>query len=420
MNPQRLALVNRIRPQVEAFCGDCHVMPRPSSASRDQWAEEVNQGFMLYGSSGRTDLTIPPYDDVLNFFEYQAPRTIKIPEANHPKVPVPLRPTVVRFPGKRAPGVTNVRWMDMGLKDSQALVYCDINTGAVIAHWPLLADAPTARLTTLFQPVHTELCDLDNDGNIDLVVADIGEFHAEDSDLGRVVWLRRKPDSEKFEKIIVQENLSRVSDVQPGDFDGDGDQDLLVSVFGWRQSGRILLFENTLDPPSNPQPSANGNSTDQRPEFVMREIDSRHGSIQVPTVDLNGDGHLDFVTLMSQDHEVVEAFLNDGTGQFTRQVIWQAPDPAYGSSGIELVDLDQDGDLDVLYTNGDTLDRGPKPFHSIQWLENQGTYPYQHHHLCYMPGVLDAEAADFDGDGDLDIIACSFLDDAGNAKVQGA
>ena len=50
-------------------------------------------------------------------------------------------------------------------------------------------------------------------GCIDLVVADIGEFNAEDSDLGRVVWLRRKPDSEKFEKIVLQEELSRVADV---------------------------------------------------------------------------------------------------------------------------------------------------------------------------------------------------------------
>ena len=56
--------------------------------------------------------------------------------------------------------------------------------------------------------------------------------------------------------------------------------------------------------------------------------------MHVPPIDLNGDGHLDFVALISQDHEVVEAFINDGTGNFNNEVIWAAPDPAYGSSGI--------------------------------------------------------------------------------------
>lgn len=135
-------------------------------------------------------------------------------------------------------------------------------------------------------------------------------------------------------------------------------------------------------------------------------------------MDLNGDGHLDFVALISQEHEVVEAFVNDGKGNFKNEVIWAAPDPAYGSSGIQLVDLDQDGDLDVLYTNGDSFDRGPKPHHSVQWLENQGSYPYEHHQLCEMPGVLNAKAGDFDGDGDLDIVAASLLDEAMNEQLK--
>jgi hypothetical protein len=401
---QQLAFVNRVRPKVEAFCGDCHVMPRPTSSPRDDWTDEVNQGFMLYGTSGRTDLEVPPYDEVLKFFEYQAPEQLLMPESirGYPMTSVPLQPQGVRLPGKRPPGITNVRWIDIGLKDSPALVYCDIGTGMIKAHWPLVEGGPTERLATLLQPVHVEPCDLDGDGLIDLVAADIGEFNAEDSNLGRVVWLRRKPESEKFEKIVLQDELSRVADVQPGDFDGDGDLDLMVAIFGWRQTGQIILLENQ----GADEASADEND---RPTFTMRVIDERHGAVHVPPVDLNGDGHLDFVALISQDHEVVEAFINDGRGNFNNQVIWAAPDPAYGSSGIQLVDLDKDGDLDVLYTNGDSFDRGPKPHHSVQWLENQGAFPYKHHHLCEMPGVLNAKAGDFDGDGDLDIVAASLL-----------
>ncbi|MFK8111377.1 MAG: FG-GAP repeat domain-containing protein [Rubripirellula sp.] len=395
---EKTALISRMRPQVEAFCGDCHVTPRVTSSSKHSWIDEVDQGFMLYQTSGRTDLKVPDRDDVLKYFQCQAPDVLTLPTSieGYADSPISFTSSSVRLAGTRPPGVTNVRWIDIGMKESPALVYCDIGTGAVKAHWPLLKDAPTQRLATLLQPVHTEPCDLDGDGNIDLVVADIGEFNADDSDLGRVVWLRRKPGTEKYESIVLQDKLSRVADVQPGDFDGDGDLDLLVAVFGWRNSGRIVLLENE-------------SSEDALPKFTLREIDSRHGPVHVPPVDLNGDGHLDFVALISQDHEVVDAFLNDGTGQFTKQTIYAAPDPAYGSSGIQLIDMDQDQDLDILFTNGDSFDRGPKPYHSVQWLENEGSYPYSHHHVCQMPGVLNAQAADFDADGDMDIVACSLL-----------
>ena len=97
----------------------------------------------------------------------------------------------------------------------------------------------------------------------------------------------------------------------------------------------------------------------RRTHFSERTIDQRHGAVNLPTYDLDGDGDLDFVALLSQEHEVVEAFINDGKASFHRELIWAAPDPAYGSSGLELVDLDGDGDQDVLMTNGDSFDREP-------------------------------------------------------------
>jgi hypothetical protein len=144
---------------------------------------------------------------------------------------------------------------------------------------------------------------------------------------------------------------------------------------------------------------------------VTRELDDRHGGIHVPVADLDGDGRLDFVALLSQEHETIVAFLNKGGGEFRKETIYDAPHPAYGSSGIQLVDLNGDGKLDVLFSNGDTMDPPYllKPYHGIQWLENQGKFPFVHHPIAPMYGVHRAVAADFRGNGKLDIVAVSYL-----------
>jgi hypothetical protein len=75
-----------------------------------------------------------------------------------------------------------------------------------------------------------------------------------------------------------------------------------------------------------------------------------------------------------------------------------------------------DGDLDVLLTHGDTFDdQIVKPYHGIMWLENRGSYPFVPHPLADLPGAFRAQAGDLDGDGDLDIVACAFI--AGGADV---
>jgi hypothetical protein len=92
---------------------------------------------------------------------------------------------------------------------------------------------------------------------------------------------------------------------------------------------------------------------------------------------------MDIVAVFAQQFEQVVAFINNGTPQvsFTPQVIYTAPHPNWGSSGIEVVDLDGDGDLDVLLTHGDTFDDAIiKPYHGIQWLENRGTFPVHRAH----------------------------------------
>ncbi|MGE5192858.1 MAG: FG-GAP-like repeat-containing protein, partial [Deltaproteobacteria bacterium] len=397
------ATAKGLRPLVTAFCGDCHGLPSPEGFPKQAWHEEVKKGFDFYFDSGRTDLSPPNFDQVVAWFRNQAPDEILI--ARQPEAPnsgaLQFRVTDIAgaVDGDGAgslPAVSFIKWCAIADPGRQMLLWTDMRSGELRTADPRLPHAPPSLVGQLAHPAHAELCDPDGDGRIDLVVAELGSFQPADHAEGKVIWLRQTADG-GWQPKVIQAGLGRVADVEPGDFDGDGDVDLVIAEFGWRKTGRILLLENL------------GNN-DGEPDFQMRVVDPRHGTIHVPAVDLDGDGRLDFVALISQEHEAVVAFLNDGRGGFRRETIFAANEPAFGSSGIQLVDLDGDGDLDVLYTNGDTFDSFYlKPYHSIRWLENQGRFPFQDHLLAAMPGVHRALACDLDGDGDLDIVACSLL-----------
>ncbi len=399
-----LVFVEQMRPQVDAFCGDCHVTPKPGNIDRGRWPREVLQGFEFYRVSGRHDLHPPSVEDVTKYFVSQAPETLTMPASivGNPFSATHFEPSNIFKPISQTvtaqlPCVSFLKWMNLESSGGKSLVYCDLGTGTIYAYQPQAPGAVPKPIAVLFQPAKFAPCDLNGDERTDLVVADLGEFAPADSDLGRIVWLKRRESGDQFDSVVLQDGLGRVADVSPADFDGDGDIDILVAEFGWRKTGRILMLENQ------------GAIENEEPKFELKVLDNRHGAMELPVVDLNGDGQLDFVVLFSQEFEVVEAFINRGHGEFEKQVLFRADDPTYGSARIELADVDGDGDQDVVYANGDTFDTGSKPYHSVQWLENQGAFPFQHHHITFMPGVLAIKLADFDNDGDLDIIAGALV-----------
>ncbi len=389
--------------EVHRFCGTaCHAYPPPDSFPRRAWRKEVEQGFYFAGRF-RPDLRGPSVESVLAYYETRAADELPLPSRpaapGEPSVHWQRRGYAV---GESAyPEVTNVSAVKLTPGGKVQILACECdplkNTGRLLLFdphaeppvWKTLADLPC--------PVHTEVVDLDGDGRPDILVACLGHFFPTDEKTGSVVWLRGRGDG-TFEPVTLLRDVGRVAEAQAADFRGGGKLDLVVAEFGWREVGSIQFLEN--------------HTTDwSHPSFVARVLDGRHGAINVPVADLNGDGKPDFVALISQEHETVVAFLNEGGGRFRKETIYTAPHPAYGSSGIQLVDLDGDGDLDVLYTNGDTLDKPflVKPYHGVRWLENEGRYPFTEHRLADMPGVMRAVAADVRGAGRMDVIAVSYL-----------
>jgi hypothetical protein len=271
--------------------------------------------------------------------------------------------------------------------------------GVVLLGRPYEPDTPLVPLARIPNPDHVALVDLDRDGVKDLLIADLGGFLPGDHERGQVVWLRGL-ETGGFTTYAMG-GFPRVADVEAADFFGDGRLDLLVAGFGWRRTGGLTLLQNkTLDY--------------RRPAFERLKIDTRPGPIHVVPVDLDKDGKMDFVTLIAQEHETVEGYLNQGHGQFRREILYRGPHPNWGSSGIQVVDFDADGDLDVLVTNGDMFDDHIlKPYHGIRWLENQGGFPFVAHEIAPMFGVIRAQAADLDGDGDQDVVAASLVQVSG-------
>lgn len=391
----------QLEAQIVAFCGDCHAVPLPGGFPRDRWHEAVRLGFEFYARSGRTDLDPPPVGQTIAYYRDRAPERFVFPQPAEATTPLPTRFVTehIRWDSTEIdqPAISHLRWGRLQADQRPVLLASDMRDGAIMALDLQPGNVRTRLLARLNHPARIELCDLDGDGIMDLVVADLGSFYASDHDRGRVVWLRGTEGGQSYEPIVLADGLGRVADVRSVDLDGNGMLDLIVSVFGHYRTGGILLLRNVTPP-------------GEMPRFEVQPLDDRSGTIHTPPHDFTGDGRIDFAAVVSQAFECVDLFINQGDGRFHLHGVWAGPDLTFGCSGLELVDLNQNGKMDLLLTNGDSFDNlYANPSHGIQWFENLGDLQFAHHRLTDLPGAYRALAGDFDLDGDLDIIATAWL-----------
>jgi len=203
-----------------------------------------------------------------------------------------------------------------------------------------------------------------------------------------------EPEGTLVPKVVI-DSLFRPVFVEQLDFDKDGVNEFVVCEFG-NNRGRLALYKYDGS------------------HYARQVLDPSPGAIRVEIRDMTGDGAPDIVALFAQADERIVLFENDGKGHFSgRQRLLARFPPVYGSMYFSLHDFNGDGHPDILYVNGDNFDysRVLKPYHGVRILENDGKNNFHERFFFPIYGAARAEVADFDKDGDLDILATSNFPD---------
>ncbi len=203
----------------------------------------------------------------------------------------------------------------------------------------------------------------------------------------------RGTSSGTYEEVNTQLPGVYAGSVVPGDYDNDGDEDLLVSG---------LLNPST--PFSRLYSNSNGNFIRQNTRITALALGTSEW------VDYDGDGDLDlFHSGIGASNDVhTLLYNNDGTGRLTAQD-HPFPDVFFGSTAWG--DYDADGDLDVAIT-GATLDYVNLLRPTSAVFRNNGGGNFVVEQKALIPDLFNGalDWADYDNDGDIDLMISGATD----------
>lgn len=181
----------------------------------------------------------------------------------------------------------------------------------------------------------------------------------------------------------------RASSTDIGDFDNDGDLDILLSG-----SGGTVVYRNE-------------GQFRFTPIRIWEELEVDRGSYFVDIVtsqssawgDYDSDGDLDILLATASGTFI---YRNDGYGRFTQVDVGLPPLP---NGIVSWGDYDNDGDLDILAVSRPFREQAPR---TMIFRNDDGVFVDSG---AALPGIEAGTVrwGDFDGDGDLDVLVMSRL-----------
>ena len=222
----------------------------------------------------------------------------------------------------------------------------------------------------------TEFADVNGDGKMDLIANSdrTGLFWYEIPKVVTNAWIAHLIASTEEHKVH-----GGVSPRAVADLDGDGDNDVVTGQ---------VWFENV----------GGGLKWRMHKNIDLGEKHQYGISVRTWTGDMDGDKDIDLVQAENDNPDGrIAWFENDGKGNWTRHII-RAEGQGQDFHSLAVADFDGDGDLDV-YSGGGPISAAKK-FGSYIW-ENAGGKWIER--VLSDKQCHEAEAADVDGDGDIDI-----------------